>query len=981
MSGKVYLKSRNGERWIRTSAEDAQKLVDSGEMLPSSEAEYRDNFNRRQQAGVVGGAAALAEGVGAGAVDAALAIPKLATAGAEAVGAIDADPLADITGRSTLSGARFLASEIAGGEGPVAEREYDEQARIRAEENPLASGAGYVAGSIAGSGMPVGAGIGAARGAVAAGASRTLGRAAGFALEGAAQGTGAAAEEAWIQDSELTAEQLWGSVGLGAVLGGGIGIAPVFATKGMGKLKRVFGRADDVAPSTAAKTMPSAESIDEAVGEVFKREGVAPAPGLGKHIREMIEEAQAVASGADAEGKAIIKKAGPLRWDEPAMKARDLYSNRDNIINDAARDIAKAVDSMATEADDVIQTVVDSRLRREHIRRMIVPDGPMTPSMVAKLKEQEALQLAEVRGQFAKIQRVIDDTAPYAPAKDASIEELAAYQAANELLGNSRARKQTADYIYTLIAQLDEVDGAGAFDLLDEAKRTLQKEHVALSEAAKGASRSGNRGGQLGTQKLADYYESVQEPSRLMLENERIWGRLGKWQREKNEAFKRYMDTNKVFSEAWLRKVQDRDYYSRPVFRADPGKILSRLDKLGTATNELDEEFVKRHIVAAQDLIEAIATGTDEFAPQLATARKQIEAVDKLAAKADETVRASNQIHRLIEGESRGMGGMIGGAAWGGILGGIPGAMIGAAASMLTRPGMAIKQAAAIQGMVKAVDQKTSGAIGRFLKRRNARPLTEGASGTRSGAGLEKDSRKRVRAPWLTEETKERARHAAVPAIVNFAVDGKDELESFRHRSDEIRNITSLGGTIITQRVGSGMEELAYGAPKTYGALAGKAIGAAQFLRAALPAVAADPELSRLGVSPPASEVSRWKAQWEAVANPLSVLDSLEEGRVNPDAIQAVKAVYPRLFERMQQEAITQVLALPIPPPLATRVELDLAFELNGAIEPTVGRESLTARAAVAQEQAQAQARPAPTSSRESQAAKSTQTLSQRIMS
>ncbi len=85
---------------------------------------------------------------------------------------------------------------------------------------------------------------------------------------------------------------------------------------------------------------------------------------------------------------------------------------------------------------------------------------------------------------------------------------------------------------------------------------------------------------------------------------------------------------------------------------------------------------------------------------------------------------------------------------------------------------------------------------------------------------------------------------------------------------------------------------------------------------------------------PSDGEISKWKRYAAAVQDPLSVLDELEHGTVSAEAVEAVQAVYPALFEDLKMQLMTKVGELKTTVPYRDRVQLSLLFDV--ALDPSL---------------------------------------------
>jgi hypothetical protein len=198
--------------------------------------------------------------------------------------------------------------------------------------------------------------------------------------------------------------------------------------------------------------------------------------------------------------------------------------------------------------------------------------------------------------------------------------------------------------------------------------------------------------------------------------------------------------------------------------------------------------------------------------------------------------------------------------------------------------------------------------------------------------------------------------------IVPLAHDSEDTRQSFRSRVQELGDLAANNGERIQQMA---IQHASGGGPRTRdvaSVMAAKATSAVNYLASKVPPIAADPEARRLGIDYPDDQaLYRFEQQWAGVFDPLSILDDLESGRIDPDKVDAIKATAPRLWDDIRGKIMSQLLELDTPPEHATRVQLDLLLDANGAIEPTLSPGFLRVQASLKQHIAQeAQQRPPP---------------------
>lgn len=257
-TGKAQLRDGNSGDIVEIAPEHLADVLGGG----GYDLAEKGDVKQYEQAGKPLQAAA--EGLGRGVFQGALAIPKVASKlGSAVVGA--EDPMRDITGASTMSDAVGIFNELSGrGTAEQGARVYGEEAQGRSEANPIAAGAGNLAGQLLGGGGVMGAGK-AAGGLVA---GRVLSAGVGAATEGAIWGGSQATEDAYIQDAPLTAGKMLASMGLGAFIGGGIGLSAGAIGQRLAGSGSV---ADDVAGKLAGKADDVAETaVEGGQGKVSK---------------------------------------------------------------------------------------------------------------------------------------------------------------------------------------------------------------------------------------------------------------------------------------------------------------------------------------------------------------------------------------------------------------------------------------------------------------------------------------------------------------------------------------------------------------------------------------------------------------------------------------------------------------------------------------------------------------------------------------
>lgn len=785
------------------------------------------------------------------------------------------------------------ASGVTGKTGEAFGREYDENARATAMANPVASTLGYIGGGLAtagaggvnaaltGLGTRTAAGL-AARGAGAV-ASRAGGLATAGAVEGGLQGAAQASEDAWLENTQQTSERVLANIGIGALVGGGLGAGLGAA---VGKFEQ---RAAQKAALGATKSAEDA-AIETVAGRAL---GVEPAPGLGGKLKEAVtgnlgkayEKVAATLSGAD---EATVAKYGAhkvLMRDAEALNGLELAVKRDAIIEGSIGEMTDAVSAMKRESQDVLDQVVDSALKKDHVARLI-----------ADVDKDAALMAARERAaELSKKLSFLDDAETFGDNKWAA-----------------GARKYVKD-------NLDDVmSGAlGAEDsymALDAVKRQLQKLGKKAEGGAAGQTMDLLKRDQL--QAYANLSKEAAEDVRTHLTDEGLWGKQATAQKRANAAWEEYLRTSELASRNLMTRTGDD--YGRAVMEVDPAKVAQFMSGLGTKKAELTERYIREHLAATRNLVDEISQGYElaEKAGKVASVRQAYGRIESTLAQAEKTVKVANQVEAMLAAERTGAASVFGGSPFltGSVLGGVPGAAIGLASNAVLRPGTAALQAARLVALAGNTTKRMNGALGRFFG--HAAHSAEGAAKTIAKVA-----------------TRETGRRVATGA----ALQGATAQAPVEHR-ERVAELAA-NPTMLAEQVKEFLGPATSSLPDSHMAMSAIPMRAIQFLASKLPPAPPPHALdgaSKAPISP--VDQDRFNEYVKGATDPLSVIDDFADGFVTPEAIEAVQAVYPTIWEDMRIATFDFVAArseMAEPLPYNKRIQLDMVFGGKGAIEPT----------------------------------------------
>lgn len=400
--------------------------LQSGRFKLASPAEVQRWDTRKDREGAIESLKAFGEGAGAAVLDVVAGTGNL-------LEAIKGEKQAEALKKRGLVTGREIQGKLLTGFDEEERKEYDERARLRAEEHGLASGAGNLAGTALTAAIPGGI---ASKAGAALGAGRTLASGLAGLAEGAAIGYSGASEEAYFENRELTGEQVLAGMGWGALIGGGLGL-------GAGKAQDLlFSRTGSRgatafdsprAPATAAR-LEAREAVEAGASAV----GATPtAEGFGERFADKLrgysEERVAKAIGARGSDLKKLGRTAPAAEAELRRMARDVL---EGTLEDGTP-IFKAVQSQ----DELVGNLVRAREEagaalgafRERVSAFIdgkAPDLRPKPAAIADRIEKEVLAPLQrsklTASEAGKVQTTVDDLR--ALGDDVSIPDLRQYQ-------------------------------------------------------------------------------------------------------------------------------------------------------------------------------------------------------------------------------------------------------------------------------------------------------------------------------------------------------------------------------------------------------------------------------------------------------------------------------------------------------------------------------------------------------------------------
>lgn len=743
---------------------------------------------------------------------------------------------------------------------------------------------GELAGSLAG--MALLPGSGAARGAVAA--EGALGRAAArfaaavprAATEGAAIGLGQQISEDALGNHEAVAEKYIASIAGGAVFGGLLGGALHAAGGAIGDKAGAMGRrvygvpealragADGIADTVQRTGDDVATAMRKVTGKdieaLAQREFGDVSPGLGEKVREAFIKGSAGVSGKDA---SVIDKL--TRLDATGREARRVA------VFDAEKELETAQVEFRKAGDGMLRS---NKLTMEEFQGELKAEK--MAAAVKKGNEDEVVSF--VRGQIAKAIETAEAELQHA--------EGVAPQSIKSLEGIARTAYHAEAEIAAAIAKGESVN-ATAYMQLDRVKRDVQR---------------WVSGGYNSVFRIADPFEArlaqrsvrtldgLQEGMRKGLEDASLFGKAGEVQAAINADWTKQIDASKRFHQALTTEVgRDPSNPFRNIRGIDPAKADTYSRNLINPKADLTHQAVKDYVSSTESLAKTLRDNVELPPAKLAEVEATIQGAARFRAaieKSEKTMTLVNQYKHLTANSGDGLAQLAGMVGFAG--GGPAGGLIGATLGTIANPGRAVAQLAALERMSIKVDEKIGDAVRGFLGGAKAAATTAGRALTAGGEGAAQATQK------VTASTVAAIREATQDPLTLTA------------------RVTQMLG-------GKGLDE---SAPRTSQFMASTAMRIGAYLRDKAPKDPAPTGVSFVAERPrkgSATEQARFAEAVQVANNPLTVVDDLRRGRVSREQVEALRGMYPQLYQQMRREIASQ--AVEMRPQLSTQQQIAIS--------------------------------------------------------
>lgn len=723
------------------------------------------------------------------------------------------------------------------------------------EVNPYSTMGGEAAGLFVGGGEGVMAvGEGAEQGLAGVMGKGLVGRTGAMAGRGAAEGSllgyGQAVSEQALGDPQANAEKLFAEhIGTGALLGGAAGA-------GLGVLSHVGSEIFAPSPLLRATPGPTAHGALDAVA------GVADA---GSALRSEMRESQALVeqmrqAGATSEQAARLvdeindigrarTAAGPVSGAVDDMAAR--YAANRAGGNVALQDVLeKGYAARATRIAKQEDIYSQQALRFKSAGDSVLRDLEDTANEVQfQSKSDQMAKLVDssrLDTQRDTLARALQDTDEALRFWEGTASKGGAEGAVKAM------RKRYTDALDTL-ARIDERGGATAsrdlFIRADEFKKALDS--YAQWGKAYGLPEAIDAQ-QVGLRPLADKWRNI-------LEDADVWGQAGNAQREWNQTFSEALARRQHFGDLFGQRIDQVRGIPVPDLNAE--KILGQFKKFESDAAKLETvKTTQAAIDGWRARIAAIRKYGDLSEGQVAKLAKGEKSLDEFEKVFREADKEATVVSRLKQQQLEEQGKSLGG-------------IIGLGADILTKPLTTMERLGAIKATTERFEKAVAGGLDKFF-----------------GGATGKAVMERLRPSTAT----------------------------VRPRAEVVKDIGRIRELAASPmqmqaRVSKLVGDLAKHAPTTAAEVGTVAQRAINFLAMEAPR----PSASRSVISGPHvderysdSQLTEWERKRAAALDPKSVLEDMQRGTLNRDAIRTVKFVSPKLYLEMQQAAQDKIRSL-----------------------------------------------------------------------
>jgi hypothetical protein len=403
------------------------------------------------------------------------------------------------------------------------------------------------------------------------------------------------------------------------------------------------------------------------------------------------------------------------------------------------------------------------------------------------------------------------------------------------------------------------------------------------------------------------------------LENPGIYGPAAVAQQSVNSKLNRFYRAKEEFEKNFMAK--GKDPAGNIVYKISPSKVNTYLRGVDSANNSVKDSVLSEYLNASKSLLDEI----DEISlntPEISQLVKSNPILSRGSAPND---MFTSQIEKLVmqaskksdlkalkrrEGFGLSPADVLTGAvsyAFGGPLG--IGLIYGL--KMLNNPANLVEGLAALERMTLGVNKRVQSSLNAFVK--GSTVLAEKALPAGSADPT------RMLAPL------------SISILGSTSFTGRksktveSRQESYNKRLEELSQLIA-NPALMTERLSQNLFAMGTVAPQMAEAMTQQSVQALQYIYDKAPK---NPRVGLIGQRPwqPSDvELAKWERVVTTALDPLSVLKDLEKGTLTREGVDTLSVLYPKFFQEIQSQLISQISELNEELPYRKRLALSVFF-------------------------------------------------------
>jgi hypothetical protein len=478
------------------------------------------------------------------------------------------------------------------------------------------------------------------------------------------------------------------------------------------------------------------------------------------------------------------------------------------------------------------------------------------------------------------------------------------------------ARKRLADMVSVYKQKADEImanighegratQGGELHGLVDNFKRDLYKENENIIPIV-----NGDRAATEAQLETAKALDKMYKDAAASLENKAVWGeKAGEVQQKMNQSYTAALDHSKRRSDHRFVEIYPGTNGELRV-NSRPQGFEDYVGGLATSKSDLDEKWLlsqqKKMLDVGKNTVDLYQPG-EGVAAKFRQWESKVKEFEALHGNTKKTITLKNQYESLMKDVAHtGQGVTMVGA----LAGGVPGAVVGGVIQMLANPLRVLPVIAQLSRIIEKAQANFAGKI-------------DGAV-----AAMVSDSFKTITPIARSIAQRGITENTLSTKLSYHPEESHDTYKSLKQEIIQLANNQAYAAARLTEATKS----ITNGAPKLSQTLQMKANIGIQFLSSKMPKTYGDKQLMT------AADVAKFHRYTRAVDNPMSVLDDLKNGRINPEGVEALRAVYPELYKQVVSGTLSKLSegGKLEKLPMASKVKLSklLGMPLTSAMRP-----------------------------------------------